>query len=275
MSRHSTNSNGNTPMMSGFGRPSSPFLGSSRPSNLLVNGVASTSPSSPTPSLYTRFSSPTVHMVPAPATPSVRRKSSKEKPAPPPPTSRAPPPTLRETQSLRRKHSAPQPPTSPLEAPELIRRNSIGGNPTRHRPPLPAEWSQENDGSNPQQQDFVRGGGDRRSLRGKHGSPPSHLNPTFSSLSRTHTVIPLLPQSLPSYFRPATLAPSAHEEVDVETDCWEDVNDGRPEPTISRASPSPSLQSILKSPGKRRPSQNHRVGFLDSLGKEIQQSRQF
>merc|ERR1719204_1589975 len=45
VSRQTTNSNGHTSMMSGFGRPSSLFLGSSRPSNLLVNGVASSSPS--------------------------------------------------------------------------------------------------------------------------------------------------------------------------------------------------------------------------------------
>ena len=182
------------------------------------------------------------------------------------------------TPSLRRKHSAPQPPTSPLQAPELIRRNSIGGNPTRHRPPLPAEWSQDVAGSgrrHQQQQEFSRGGGDRRSLRSSHHvAPPSHLNPTFSSLSRTHTVIPLLPTSLPSYFLPPSSPPPCHEEKIPE----EGVKPENRDLEVSlplRASPSPSLQSILKPPGKRRPSQNHRVGFLDSLGKEIEQGRQF
>ena len=142
------------------GRPSTPFLGSARPSTFSANGRASPSPPPPSssssnpPSLYARFSSPSIH-VPAHNTPSVRRKSSsKERPAPPPPTTNGGYPL---TPSLRRKHSAPQPPTSPLQAPELIRRNSIGGNPTRHRPPLPAEWSQDVAGSgrrHQQQQEF-------------------------------------------------------------------------------------------------------------------------
>ena len=215
-------------------------------------------------------------MVPAPNTPSVRRKSSsKERPAPPPPTTNGNyrEPHLTASSSLRRKHSAPQPPTFPLEAPELIRRNSIGGNSTRHRPPLPTEWSQDVVGSaagqRRQQQEFVRGGGERRSLRNSHQPPSSHLNPTFSSLSRTHTVIPLLPSSLPSYFLPSSSSPPpCHEEIPEE----EVV---KPENLDLPTSPSPSLQSILKSPGKRRPSQNHRVGFLDSLGKELEQGRQF
>ena len=263
------------------GRPSTPFLGSTtRPPNISVNGRASPSPppsssSSHPPSLYSRFSSPAVHIVPAPNTPSVRRKSSKEKPAPPPPMTNG---KYREQAgSLRRKHSAPQPPTFPLEAPELIRRNSIGGNPTRQRPPLPSEWSQDVAGSagrRQHQEEFVRNGGDRRSLRSSHHvAPPSHLNPTFSSLSRTHTVIPLLPSSLPSYFLPAS-SPPPHCQEEIPEDRGvkpENLDEG----TASLPSPSPSLQSILKPAGKRRPSQNHRVGFLDSLGKEIEQSRQF
>ena len=266
----------------GQSRPSTPFLGPTRPSNFSTDGRASPSPpqlnGSHPPSLYARFSSPSIH-VPAPNTPSVRRKSSsKERPAPPPPTSNGNyrEPHLTATSSLRRKHSAPQPPTFPLEAPELIRRNSIGGNPTRHRPPLPSEWSQDVAGSaGRRQQELVRGGGDRRSLRSSHQvAPPSHLNPTFSSLSRTHTVIPLLPSSLPSYFLPSSSPPPLQEEIREEGVVKaENLDLGASLP--SRASPSPSLQSILKPPGKRRPSQNHRVGFLDSLGKEIEQGRQF
>ena len=293
--RQSSTSNGHGLISStydtGQSRPSTPFLGPTRPSNFSANGRASPSPPQPNgshpPSLYARFSSPSIH-VPAPNTPSVRRKSSsKERPAPPPPTSngnyrepltsngnhREP---LTTSSSLRRKHSAPQPPTFPLEAPELIRRNSIGGNPTRHRPPLPSEWSQDVVGSaGRRQQEFVRGGGDRRSLRSSHQvAPPSHLNPTFSSLSRTHTVIPLLPSSLPSYFLPSSSPPPFHEEIPEEGDVKpENLDLGASLP--SRASPSPSLHSILKPPGKRRPSQNHRVGFLDSLGKDIEQGRQF
>ena len=272
--RQSSTSNGHAGLIS-----STYGTGQTRPSSHLVNGRASPSPPPPNPnppSLYARFSSPSLH-VPAAATPSVRRRSSnKERPAPPPPTANGT--HSREplmTSSLRRKHSAPQPPTFPLEAPDLIRRNSIGGNPSRQRPPLPSEWSQDVTGSG--RQDFVRGGGDRRSLRSSHHAPPSHLNPTFSSLSRTHTVIPLLPSSLPSYFRPPSSPPHCHEEIPEETGFVEEQpeNPNQAANLPSRASPSPSLQSILKPPGKRRPSQNHRVGFLDSLGKEIEQGRQF
>ena len=163
---------------------------------------------------------------------------------------------------------------SPLKAPELLKAPGI---PINAGPPREAPIGQRPRHSLPSRDPLSRGPR-RRSLRGEAPSlPPTHQANTFSSLSRTHTVLPLLPSSLPDYFRPATPSlASLEEEERTTTSPSQDSLGGLSLQRMGRgldsqervSSPSPSLQSILKPADKRRPSQQHRVGFLDSLGGE-------
>ena len=164
---------------------------------------------------------------------------------------------------------------SPLRAPELLKAPGI---PINTGSPREASIGHRPRHSLPSQGPLYRGPG-RRSLRREAPSlPPTHQANTFSSLSRTHTVLPILPSSLPDYFRPVTPSLASAEEEERATTTYSSQEAlgglslqrmGRGLPNQERvSSPSPSLQSILKPADKRRPSQQHRVGFLDSLGGE-------
>ena len=103
--------------------------------------------------------------------------------------------------------------------------------------------------------------------------------PITTGLPREASIgLPILPSSLPDYFRPVTpsLAITEEEERASTTSSSQEALGGLSLRRMGRgllnqervSSPSPSLQSILKPADKRRPSQQHRVGFLDSLGGE-------